>query len=213
MDPNQIKSTIYHINIPSLIEDSSLAFYSNLYKEIAKYITPSNTKPPNITRVTVLSLGSPLTAANTTENGDLRLLQFFHALRGLLRSSLAVCMITFPAYFYSNSFIRKVEHLADVVVAFESFAAQEETVSAHFKEYSGLVHIKKLLSVNTLAYSIPDTADIAYKIRSKKLKIEKFHLPPDIGDAAPSSSSIRTVPQQSATVNCATSTINNKWDF
>ena len=51
------------------------------------------------------------------------------ALKSLMRSSSAVCMITIPAYLYNDfehvshhPLIRKMEHVCDAVIEVESFA-------------------------------------------------------------------------------------------
>ena len=49
------------------------------------------------------------------------MVQFMHALRGLLRSSIGACIITFPAHLHSAETVKKVENLADYVVRLESF--------------------------------------------------------------------------------------------
>jgi elongator complex protein 4 len=49
------------------------------------------------------------------------MVQFLHGLRGLLRSSIAACIITFPAHLHSPETVKKVENLVDYIVRLESF--------------------------------------------------------------------------------------------
>ncbi|KAI8872801.1 hypothetical protein GQ42DRAFT_161014 [Ramicandelaber brevisporus] len=89
-----------------------------------------------------------------------RVLQFLQALRGLLRSSFAACLVTFPAHLFepvlaapplpamaaaqgmdpnafkrarhrTSGFVRRIEHVCDAVVEFESFNG-----SQRFAEFS-----------------------------------------------------------------------------
>jgi elongator complex protein 4 len=53
-----------------------------------------------------------------------------------------------------------------------------------FKEYNGLLNIRKIAAVNTLAPFTPETRDLAFKLRRKKFIIEKLHLPPELQEAS-----------------------------
>lgn len=52
--------------------------------------------------------------------------KFFHALRGLLRFSFGAAVVSIPAYLYDEmpNFVRRVEHMVDVVIEIESFAGK-----------------------------------------------------------------------------------------
>eukprot|EP01027_Heterolobosea_sp_BB2_P014688 GEZU01021073.1.p2 GENE.GEZU01021073.1~~GEZU01021073.1.p2 ORF type:complete len:198 (+),score=52.47 GEZU01021073.1:767-1360(+) len=133
-----------------------------------------------ITRIAIQSLGS-LSYGPHTECSKRALLQLFHALRGLTRSSLSVCMITVPKDSFPDSFVRKMEHLADIVFDMNSFTGAGMDVSDYeFKEYTGLFDIKKLPRLNSLSVSYaPDSLNYAFKLRRRKLYIEKMHMPPE----------------------------------
>jgi len=73
-----------------------------------------------VNRILLKSLGSPLWSA-TSESEARDMLEFLHGLRGLFLSSASVGYVTIPTNLFSPSFINKVEHIADVVFAFESF--------------------------------------------------------------------------------------------
>ena len=127
-------------------------------------------------------------------------MEFMHALRGLLRSSLAVCVGTFPAHLYSKSVQRAVMHLSDTVVALHSFKGETkslrirklysfhnrassgtgETVSEAFKDYSGIFQIRKLPRLNSLVSHMPDSLTFVFTMGRRKLAIEPLHLQPEI---------------------------------
>lgn len=72
----------------------------------------------------------------------------------------------------------KIRQLVDYAIELESFAGSERETHPAFKEYSGLLHLHKMSAINTLAVHMPETTDLAFKLRRKKFVIEKLHLPP-----------------------------------
>lgn len=53
---------------------------------------------------------------------NVEVLRLLHALRGLMRASLAVCMVSIPSYLFDPGFVTKLRHTGDTVVRLESFA-------------------------------------------------------------------------------------------
>lgn len=54
-----------------------------------------------------------------------------------------------------------------------------------FKDFSGLFYLKKTPSrVNSLICSLPDQLAYTFKLKRKKLYIERIHLPPEISRTA-----------------------------
>nr|CAD7426179.1 unnamed protein product [Timema monikensis] len=153
----------------------------------------------NILRVAIHSLGSPLWRANQ-QRSDLTL--FLYCLRSLLRSSLAVCVVTVPSHLFQARYsfvfiwgltahplspgsqftgilpfqdpctIKRCEHLCDVSVRLESFAGSDRETNPVLKDYHGFFHINKLPAINTLASHVPESLDLAFKLRRKKFLIE-----------------------------------------
>nr|CAD7409755.1 unnamed protein product [Timema cristinae] len=171
----------------------------------------------NILRVAIHSLGSPLWRANQ-QRSDLTL--FLYCLRSLLRSSLAVCVVTVPSHLFQARYsfvftwgrqpfffsltahplspgsqftgilpfqdpctIKRCEHLCDVSVRLESFAGSDRETNPVLKDYHGFFHINKLPAINTLASHVPESLDLAFKLRRKKFLIEKLHLPPELQES------------------------------
>nr|CAD7456994.1 unnamed protein product [Timema tahoe] len=126
----------------------------------------------NILRVAIHSLGSPLWWDNQ-QRSDLTL--FLYCLRSLIRSSLAVCV--------DPCTIKRCEHLCDVSVRLESFAGSDRETNPVLKDYHGFFHINKLSAINTLASHVPESLDLAFKLRRKKFLIEKLHLPPELQES------------------------------
>ncbi|KAH3890406.1 elongator complex protein 4-like [Dreissena polymorpha] len=157
--------------------------------EMEHFSTSSNPEKRNILRIALHSIGSPLWG----ENGGLlpdgeydpSLSRFLLALRAILRSAFAVCVLTLPTHLMCDqAFVNRIERLCDTVVHVDSFAGSDKEKNPAFKEYHGLFNIKKLPSLNTLMCHMPDSLDLAFKLRRKKFTIEKLHLPPELSDSA-----------------------------
>eukprot|EP00128_Syssomonas_multiformis_P001099 Colp12_sorted_trinity150504_noHs@32895 len=136
-----------------------------------------------IVRLALQSLGSSWWSSE--EEDDRHLLPFLHSLRGVLRSTFSVCLVTVPAHVLSSpQLARSAEHLADAVFAVHSFAGTPHDKNPQFKDYHGFFQIKKLPRLNSLMCQYPETLDQAFKLRRRKFVIEKLHLPPDLSDNA-----------------------------
>ncbi|XP_067937728.1 elongator complex protein 4-like [Watersipora subatra] len=133
--------------------------------------------PSNILRVGIASLGSPYWSADTKA-----LLRFLFALRALLRKSYATCFITLPGHLFADS--EGIVSFSDCAIQLISFADNPHKYAKNpaFKEFHGLVKIRKLPWINSLICHLPDTLDWVFKLRRKRLTIEKMHLPPDLSE-------------------------------
>jgi elongator complex protein 4 len=141
----------------------------------------------NILRIAIHSLGSPLWGENggITPSDDYNpaLLRFLLGLRALMRSAYAACVITIPTHLFCDEvYVHKLERFCDTVVEMDSFVGSDKEKNPVYKDYHGLFHIKQLPSLNSLTCNMPETLDLAFKLRRKKFTIEKLHLPPDLSD-------------------------------
>lgn len=137
----------------------------------------------NLCRVCLTSLGSPLWY---DEHFGEDLIKFLTLLMASVRNCNSVCLITMPMHLiakYDASLVPKIRQLVDYAIELESFAGSERETHPAFKEYSGLLHLHKMSALNTLAVHMPDTTDLAFKLRRKKFIIEKFHLPPELQES------------------------------
>lgn len=71
----------------------------------------------------------------------------------------------------------------DTSIEIESFAASDRETNPVFKDYHGLLHIRTLTALDTLAAYCPETLDLAFKLKRKRFVIEKLHLPPELGES------------------------------
>ncbi|KAK2156848.1 hypothetical protein LSH36_204g10039 [Paralvinella palmiformis] len=161
----------------------------------------------NILRIGIHSFGSPQWGDDIKTDTIPSMCRFLYVLRALMRTTYAVCMITFPAHiFQDTSLPRYLQHLSDLAIRLESFTGSSLEKNPAFQEYHGLFHLLKLPRLNSLSCHMPDTMDLAFKLRKKRFMIEKLHLPPELSETV-----ART--QDDDSVSCGSSTTNNKLDF
>ncbi|XP_072047383.1 elongator complex protein 4-like [Amphiura filiformis] len=176
--------------------------------------TQTQAKERTVLRIAIHSLGSALWGDEPLSDRQTgtSLCQFLHALRALLRNSLAVCVITIPTHVFQDSgLVRRLERLCDTAVQLESFAGSDQEKNPAYKEYHGLFHIKQLPRLNSLTCHMPDSLDLAFKLKRKKLTIEKLHLPPDLSETMSRSQADHS--SIAPSLGCASSTSKGKLDF
>lgn len=103
------------------------------------------------------------------------------------------------------TWVSAVENVSDSVFELKPLAAltQKSTKSLLTREYDGFLIIRKYLRrPNSFKPFIPETSNLAFKIKRRRFGIEKFHLPP----------SIDTEPQQATTI-CSSNTSRHPLDF
>ncbi|XP_069758928.1 elongator complex protein 4 isoform X3 [Narcine bancroftii] len=135
------------------------------------------TKQRSILRIGIHSFGSVLwgddVGLNENPESVCSLTKFLYALRGLLRTSLSACIMTVPAYLSQNkAVIGRVARLSDTVIGLESFNASERETNPIYKDYHGLFHVHQLPRLNCLISDVPDTKDLAFKLKRKLFTIE-----------------------------------------
>ncbi|KAJ8248922.1 hypothetical protein GJAV_G00229220 [Gymnothorax javanicus] len=144
-------------------------------------------KSRNVLRIGLQSLGSTLwgddICCSESPAHAASLTTFLYGLRALLRSSLSVAMVTVPAHLIqSRAIMERVTKLCDTVIALESFRGLEREANPLYKDYHGLLHVKQIPHLNCLMCEVPDTKDLAFKLKRKQFTIERLHLPPDLSD-------------------------------
>ncbi|EGC34901.1 hypothetical protein DICPUDRAFT_152838 [Dictyostelium purpureum] len=190
MNPNLIHTLSYSSNY-SQVEGSSP--YRNLFLEIQNLVykynkeAAANPDQTKVLRLCIQSFSSPLWSNN--EEG---VIEFLHALKGLLRSSVCTCVISVPTYIYSSAFVKKISHLCDTVVSINSFSGMGGETPEQFAEYLGFFNIRKIARLNTLSLSFhPDMLTYVFKMKRRKMCIETIHLQPEMsraGDSKPEDS-------------------------
>ncbi|XP_017151677.1 putative elongator complex protein 4 [Drosophila miranda] len=163
----------------------------------------------HLCRVCLTSLGSPLWY---DDNFGEDLLKFLTLLMASVRNCNSVCLITMPMHLiakYDASLVPKIRQLVDYAIELESFAGSERETHPAFKEYSGLLHLHKMSALNTLAVHMPETTDLAFKLRRKKFVIERFHLPPELQESSANPQSALAADDIMASPKCGSNVLIN----
>ncbi|XP_060797817.1 elongator complex protein 4 [Neoarius graeffei] len=157
----------------------------------------SQVKTCNVLRLALHSLGSALWGDDVCVNPAHShvLLTFLYALRALLRSSLSVAMVTVPTHLIRNKLIRaRMIRLSDTVIALQSFSDSERNNNPLYKDYHGLLRVIQVPRLNCLVYEVPDTKDLAFRLKRKQFTIERMHLPPDLSESVSRVSKVQPTP-------------------
>lgn len=163
-------------------EDTSNGLISAL-KQVASKDVYSKEDPKNLLRICIKSFGSPLWYSDT--NFGRSLLTTLLQLKAVVRNTNSVCLLSIPVHLLNTLdplLLPQIRNLVDISIEIESFAASEKETNSVFKDYHGLLHIRKLSAVDTLAAFCPETVDLAFKLKRKRFVIEKLHLPPELGE-------------------------------
>lgn len=152
-------------------------------KQVATQDLYSKGEPQNLLRICINSFGSPVWYSDT--NFGRTLLTTLVQLKAIVRNTNSVCLLTVPGHLLNSvdlNLMPQIRNLVDISMEIESFAASDKETNPVFKDYHGLLHIKKLSAVDTLAAFCPETLDLAFKLKRKRFVIEKLHLPPELGE-------------------------------
>lgn len=138
--------------------------------------------PNELLRICISSIGSPIWYS---EDFVSKLLKFLAILKSIARYNNVICYITMPLHLINiidNELIYRIRRLVDCNINLEAFDNVDKQTNAIFKQYHGLLHIKKLQTLTALQSHKPEAFDLAFKLKSHQFVIEKLHLPPELQD-------------------------------
>jgi hypothetical protein len=153
---------------------------TSAFDKIIKDLMAVVSSKPDLLRVCISSVGSPLWYG---ESFSSELIHFLTRLKSLSRFHNVVCYLTMPLHLITlldEQLIFKIRRLVDVNVNLESFNNVEKQTNAVFKQYHGLLHVKKMQTIAALQSHKPEAFDLAFKLKSNRFVIEKLHLPPEL---------------------------------
>ncbi|XP_052458616.1 elongator complex protein 4 [Carassius gibelio] len=170
--------------------------------------TPQS-KVRNVLRLGLHSLGSVLWGDDVCCKDNPAhchaLTTFLYILRGMLRTSLSVAMVTVPSHLIQNRAVMgRIIRLSDTAIALESFKGSEKETNPLYKDYHGLLHVRQLPRLNCLSCEVPDTKDLAFKLKRKQFTIERLHLPPDLSET------VSRVSKTDLAAGCGSTATGNK---
>ncbi|XP_075879993.1 elongator complex protein 4 [Nelusetta ayraudi] len=211
-----------HPAAASATRSTLLGPYAALLKSIQEVISSqgfdltvpmSNSR--NILRIGLHSLGAALwgddLCCHDNPKSGHALTTFLYGLRALLRSSLAVAVVTVPSHLIQDrALMGGITRLCDSAVALESFKGSERETNPLYKDYHGLLHVRQVPHLNCLASNLPDHKDLAFKLKRKQFTIERLHLPPDLSETVSRVSRAELAGASAAASACGSGTSSNK---
>lgn len=179
-----VNSDIHAKNIVHASNKTIQDHFTYIYEELNKVLLEDNQKMASggarkVSRIAIQSVSDALWGSTVAER-EAQTLQFLRSLKGLLRQSLASCVVTIPSHLFSEVFMQRVRHTVDGVVHFSSFSDSKTEKSPAFADFDGLFIVKKLSKVNTLVSLMSSQPTYTFQFKRKRLYIEKIHLPPEI---------------------------------
>ncbi|XP_053490514.1 elongator complex protein 4 isoform X2 [Ictalurus furcatus] len=111
-----------------------------------------------------------------------------HSIQSLIRQN------GFDGSNSQNKLLRgRMTRLSDTAIALQSFSAAERN-NPLYKDYHGLLHVIQVPRLNCLGCEVPDTKDLAFRLKRKQFTIERMYLPPDLSDSVSRVSKVQLAP-------------------
>lgn len=181
-DPTSSQTTLFSYHDYLDQKNPEQKVFDVLFDRIQEF---SKSDGSNLSRICINSIGSPLWYSQQTYINDL--LKFVVKLKAIARyTDNTICFLTIPLHLVEAAdpqLTFKIRNVIDFQLDIQSFDESNKEDSVVFKEYNGLIHIKKLQPLNSLQSLNPETFDLAFKLKRNKFIIEKFHLPPELEDS------------------------------
>ncbi|KAK1297603.1 Elongator complex protein 4 [Acorus calamus] len=115
-------------------------------------------------------------------NMEWDMLSFIRSLRGMLRSSNAVAVITFPSSILSPSVSKRWQHLADTLLSVRAVPDEDKDLTQLLTDYQdmiGLLRVHKVAQINTQVPVILEAMTYSLKLRRRRfLVLERLNQAP-----------------------------------
>lgn len=171
--------------------------YAAIYAGISGAVDAAGASDPRqVVRVCVRELGSPMIAPPTAKHMT-AMLWFVRKLRALAATSSegsrprVLCQVSgaglasaFPA-----AFVNELRHACDYVLQLRAFAGARDLLPPELSDFHGLLELRKLARIHALAAFAAPATRLGIKRDHRKLRVEKFHLVPEMSRSASASAS------------------------
>lgn len=182
------------------------AAYAAIYASIAATVDAVAVRGSlQVVRVCVRELGSPMIGPPTAEHMA-AMLWFVRKLRALAASAMAtnegndgrpsgqhrvVCQISGAALAsaFPAALTNDLRHACDYVLQLRAFAGERDLLPPELSEFHGMLELRKLARIHALAAFAAPATRLGVKRDHRKLRIEKFHLVPEVSRSSSSASS------------------------
>ncbi|TMW58321.1 hypothetical protein Poli38472_011909 [Pythium oligandrum] len=161
---------------------SPASVYTRLLNEVKRLVQSRTTEGDGqVVRICIREVGSPLLSVEGASI-QAHMSAIFAFLRGLRIASASkpvVCQLSGHLHAFPVGFAKECAHLCDYVMEIKSFMGENDMLPAELSEFNGLLDIHKLARVHALTCHSLDAVKYGIKRERRKMKIEKFHLPPE----------------------------------
>lgn len=193
-----------HIDTFSLQSSNLIAFRDRCSAFLAQFPrSDSNIKAAG--RIAIQSLYAPQCECS---NMDWEMLSFIRSLKGMLRSSNAVAIITFPPSLLSPSFSKRWQHLADTLLSVKAIPDEDKELAdllTGYQDMIGLLNVHKVARLNTQVPVILEATTFSIKQKKRRsLVLECLNQAPIDGSSGSSYAS---------SGSCSGSSTSGKLDF
>ncbi|XP_047319200.1 elongator complex protein 4 [Impatiens glandulifera] len=122
----------------------------------------------NISRIAIQSFCAPQCEYS---NMEWEMLSFIRSLRGMIRSSNAVAIISFPPSTVSSSFSKRCQHFADTLLSVKAIQDDDKEMAkllTGYKDMVGLLNVHKVARMNTQVPMILEATTFSIKVRRRR---------------------------------------------
>ncbi|XP_044460765.1 elongator complex protein 4 isoform X2 [Mangifera indica] len=122
-------------------------------------------------RIAIQSFCAPQCAHS---NMEWDMLSFIKSLKGMIRCSNAVAIITFPPSLLSPSSSKRWQHLADILLSVGAIRDEDKelaTLLAGYQDMVGLLNIHKVARINTQVPVILDATTFSIKLHKRRFLV------------------------------------------
>eukprot|EP00056_Hartaetosiga_gracilis_P011235 m.169017 g.169017 ORF g.169017 m.169017 type:complete len:419 (+) comp13471_c3_seq1:29-1285(+) len=179
---------------PKFVRDDERDVFEDAITAILEAVTPFIAEPKpgplmsvTVHRIAIHNIGSaawwsrPLSHKEKTQD----VARFLMQLRGIARRACCVFCISLVDSIGNSEEVRKQLHmLSDICLRMDGFGGTKHENSPILKEYHGFFRVLHLNTLNSIVPLTLDVNDLAFKLKSTGLVIEKLHLPPELSETA-----------------------------
>ncbi|KAG5574517.1 hypothetical protein H5410_054651 [Solanum commersonii] len=102
---------------------------------------------------------------------DWEMLSFIRSLKGMVRSSGAVAVISFPPSLVSPAFLKRWQHLADTLISVKAIPDEDKELAkllTGYQDMLGLLSVHKVARINTQVPAILEATTFSMKLRKRR---------------------------------------------
>lgn len=152
----------------SLRDSPNLAPLLERCSTFSAQISKSDGNITCVGRIAIQSLCSP--QCDFT-NKDWDMLSFIRYLKGMVRSSGAVAVISFPPSLVSPTFLKRWQHLADTLISVKAIPDEDKELAkllTGYQDMLGFLSVHKVARINTQVPAILEATTFSMKLRKRR---------------------------------------------